>query len=51
MKRVLKMLLKGNTAEAYKDQRGLSSASISQWKKNVFGVVFGLSLGLYLGQY
>lgn len=51
MKRILKVFLKGASIEAQANQRGLSSTPISQAKRNVFGVLFGLTLGLYIGQY
>jgi len=52
MKVILKRLLKSSSAvEAQTSQRGLSSNPISKSKRNVFGVVVGLALGLYVGQY
>ena len=51
MKRILKMILKSTPVELQTNQRGLSTNPISQGKKNTFGVLFGLALGLYIGQY
>jgi hypothetical protein len=51
MKRILKLILKSNPIEVQTNQRGLSTNPISKAKKNAFAVLFGLALGLYIGQY
>ena len=51
MKNILKRLLKPSNTEPFSHHRGFTSLPLAPWKRNLFAVLGGTAVGLFIGQY
>ena len=51
MKSIIKKIFGQSGEDPFRDNRGFTTKPLAQWKKNIFAVVAGLAIGLYVGQY
>jgi hypothetical protein len=51
MKKIVQNFLKNAPVTVQAHSKGLPTNPMAPWKRNTFGILIGLTMGTYIGQY